>query len=194
VETVRKRNIKKLVVAAIVVIGCCYLMYRVYNPRIGWRSGQVVDAVTGKPIEGAVVSYVWEFGGFMEVVGESLAACYETVTDEEGRYLIPSQRAKRKTLVVGALKPESVIIYKDQYAVYTAFEYWKSDGCSSFGYPDKDQEYRNKNNLVKLYPWKNSESHQNHVYCIEWSRNYRRSQLLRKELEEEVKRAKEESM
>ncbi|MHC4573695.1 MAG: carboxypeptidase-like regulatory domain-containing protein [Planctomycetota bacterium] len=189
----KKRNIKILVAAVILVAVCGWGIYIFYHPRIGSRSGRVVDATTGKPVEGAVVNYVWEFGGFLEVVGESLAAFCETLTDKEGTYFVPNRRARRKALVAGVLKPESVVIYKYGYAAYRVSGYGKRAVGRSFGYPGEHQKYHKKNNLVKLYPWKNAASHQRHIDCVKWSRNYMRSVLLRKELEREKERARQEA-
>ena len=187
----KKRNIKILVIIAAVTIGCGYIVYRLRFPRTGSRSGQVIHAVTGQPIQGAVINYVWEF---MRFPVEPVAGSYETITDKNGKYFIPSQRFKRKFLV-GPLKSEAVLIYKNNYAVYTLWrEYKKPTVGRSFGYPGKDQKYRKKDNIVKLYPWKEGQSHDSHIDWIRWSDGYGGSVLLRKELEEERKRAREERL
>ncbi|MHC4259617.1 MAG: hypothetical protein ACYSTF_04300 [Planctomycetota bacterium] len=84
----KKKHIK--IILGIVLLGAAYPLYDFYHPRIGSRSGRVVDAVTGELIEGTVVNYLWRFGGFLGVVDEKVAASYETVTDEDGKYFIPS--------------------------------------------------------------------------------------------------------
>ena len=109
---------KILVIIATVTIGCGYIVYRLRFPRTGSRSGQVIHAVTGQPIQGAVVNYVWKFMGFPFFYHEPVAGSYETTTDKTGKYFIPSQRFKRKFLL-GPLKSEAVLIYKNNYAVYT---------------------------------------------------------------------------
>ena len=187
----KKRNIKILVIIAAVTIGCGYIVYRLRFPRAGSRSGQVIHAVTGQPIQGAVVNYVWVF---MDYLVEPVAGSHETTTDKDGKYFIPSQRFKRKFLF-GPLKSEAVLIYKNNYAVYRrAGGYGGPRLGRSFGYPGKDQKYRKKDNVVKLYPWKEGQSHDSHRDCIRWSDNYGVSVLLRKELKEEEERAREERL
>jgi hypothetical protein len=173
----------------IIMTGFGCLLDSFYRPRIGSRSGRVVDAVTGEPVEGAVVNYLWKFGGFMGVVDERVAASYETITDKDGKYFIPSQRAERESYAVGHLHEEIVLIYKDNYATYTAWAHSKVG--RSFGYSDKDQKYRKRNNLVKLYPWKDGESHLDHIHYIEWA-PYHPGILLRQEMENERERADKE--
>ena len=197
----KKRNITIfIIVGAVIVsfpIACLsgslfYFWYR--ETRTGSFSGRVIDAVTGEPLEGAVVSYNWLFGG---VFDESWAASYETVTDKEGKYFIPNQRVKRDTIFRGSLEPESVLIYKNNYSVYTLWrEYGKPTVGRSFGYPRKNQLYSRKNNLVILYSWKKDESHERHFDFIIRSPGYGGGKhlLLKKELQEEEKRADKESL
>jgi hypothetical protein len=144
-------------------------------------------------MERAVVNYSWRFGG---VFAESWAASYETVTDKEGKYFIPNQRVKRDTIFRGSLKPESVIIYKNNYAVYYVWrEYKKPTIGRSWGYPRKNQLYSKRNNLVTLYPWKKGESHKRHYDFIIRLSGFggRKHLLLKEELQEEEKRADKES-
>jgi hypothetical protein len=197
---VKKRNITIfIIVGAIIVsfpIACLSgsLLYFWYNEtHTGSFSGRVIDAATGEPIEGAVVSYVWLFGG---TLAKSWAASYETLTDKQGKYFITNQRVKRDTIFRGSLEPESVLIYKNNYAVYTLWrEYGKPTVGRSFGYPRKDQLYSRKNNLVTLYPWEIGESHEGHFDFIIRSPGYGGGKhlLLKKELQEEEKRADKES-
>jgi len=189
----KKRNIKILVIIAAVTIGCGYIVYRLRFPCTGSRSGQVIHAVTGQPIQGAVVYYTWKFVGSPWFYHKPVAGVYETTTDKAGRYFIPSQRFKRKFLF-GPLKSEAVLIYKNNYAVYRrAGEYGGPRLGRSFGYPGKGQKYRKKNNLVKLYPWKEGQSHDQHISLID-ALTGGTGELLQKELEEERERAREERL
>ena len=195
----KKRNITIIIVGALILSfpAACIsgsLLYFWYNEtHTGSFSGRVIDAVTGEPIEGAVVTYAWRFEG---VLAKSWATSYETVTDKEGKYFIPNQRVKRDTIFRGSLEPESVLIYKNNYAVYRLWrEYGKPTVGRSWGYPRKDQLYSRKNNLVKLYPWKIGESHKRHYNSIIHSPGYGGGDnlLLKEELQEEEKRADKES-
>ncbi|MHC4655995.1 MAG: carboxypeptidase-like regulatory domain-containing protein [Planctomycetota bacterium] len=198
----KKKNITIFIIVGSLIVCfpiACFsgsLFYFWYHDtHTGSFSGRVIDGVTSEPIEGAVVSYHWRFGGFMGISAESWAASYETVTDKDGKYFIPNQRTRRHTILDGTLEPESVLIYKNNYAVYDLWgEYRKPTVGRSFGYPRKNQPYSRKNNLVKLYPWKIGESHDTHLDYIRLSHCYRTSTnlLLEKELQEEEKRAKEE--
>ena len=153
--------------------------------------GQVFDANTGKPIEGAVVSYTWHVAGFLEdaIGGGGKPTTYETLTDKEGKYYIPNLRVKRRNIFQWGLQPEDVLVYKDKYAAYKLLRQYKKPIVGwSFGYLDIKQPYHEKNNIVKLYPFKEGESHENHLDWI-GMHSPERNKLLPKELEPERKRA-----
>jgi hypothetical protein len=190
-DPVKKRNITILVAAVILVAVCGWGIYIFYHPRIGPRSGRVVDAETGKPIEGAVVVYVWRFSDFLTLPGGIAAFC-EIITDKDGKYFIPGRRVK-KELVFEGVCPESVVIYKDNYAAYKVYyTYGKPPVGRSFGYPGEQQEYQKQDNLVRLQPWKTGQSHRDHVDYVRRTRNYQNSQLLRQELQKEKERERDE--
>lgn len=187
----KKKRIKILIILGIVLLGACYLVYGFYHPRIGSRSGRVVDAVTGEPIEGAVVVYVWRFSDFMTMPG-GRAAYYEGTTDKDGRYFIPAQRARKETILEG-VRPESVVIYKDGYAVYKLHRtYGKPPVGRSFGHLGQDQKYKKRGNLVRLYPWKEGDSHEDHVSWIDTWLLHDPGKLVRREMKKEEERAREE--
>jgi len=131
----RKRRTKIIITIIVTSLAGClfYTWYRATH--IGSRSGRVIDAVTGEPLEGAVVNYTWAFSGFMTAPG-GRAANYETTTDKDGYYFIPNQRVAKRTLIVDILKPESVLIYKNNYAVYELYRSYGEPAVGrSFGYP-----------------------------------------------------------
>jgi len=74
----KKRKTKILIITGILIV-CVYLVFSFFRLRIGPRSGRVVDAVTGEPIEGVVVNYSWKFCGFLIYPGAT-ASSYETTT------------------------------------------------------------------------------------------------------------------
>ena len=201
-KIMKKKHAKVLAFLGILliacIVACIYAVYNFNHPRIGSCSGRVIDAATGKPIEGAVVNFIWEFSGFMGVVPERLAACSEAVTDKDGNYYICSRRVKRDAWYE-SVRHEFVIVYKDGYAVYTAYPAYRVVG-RSFGYAGQDQDYRRKNNLVKLYPWNDAESHREHLSWIdtivgaESARTMWRGNRLQRELAEERMRAAAEKM
>lgn len=53
--------------------------------------GQVVDADTGKPIEGACVAGIWKFEAFILIITSTthFANAKETVTDADGKFTLP---------------------------------------------------------------------------------------------------------
>ncbi len=130
------------------------------SKNTGTRSGRVIDAVTGKPIEGAVVSYQWDIsGGFIEWTTRH-AALYETITDKNGKYFIPSQRIKMWG-DFRTLEPERVLVYKNGYVGYHVSH---GEAQSFITYlPDLKQKYRQRGNIVKLQPWVERLSHVDHM-------------------------------
>jgi len=196
---VKKRNITIFIIVGAIIVsfpiaclsGC--LLYFWYNEtHTGSFGGRVFDDVTGEPMEGAVVTYAWRFEG---VLAKSWAGSYETVTDNEGKYFIPNQRVKRDTIFQGSLEPESVLIYKNNYAVYRLWrEHGKPTIGRSWGHPRKNQLYSKRNNILTLYLWKKGESHKRHYNSIIHSPGYAGgdSLLLKEELKEEEIRADKE--
>ncbi|MGB2806773.1 MAG: carboxypeptidase-like regulatory domain-containing protein [Sedimentisphaerales bacterium] len=193
-----KKKINILIIIVILTVGIAgYLSYTWYwATHTGSRSGRIIDAVTGKPIEGVVVNYTWKFSAFMMIVYGGSHAVYETTTDKDGYYLIPNQRVKKRVSFFDGLVPETVIIYKNNYAVYQLLRTYKKPPIGrSFGYTSENQPYFKKNNLVKLYPWKKGESHEKHISWINTALySCPESELLRKEIQEERKRATEENL
>ncbi|MBN2019089.1 MAG: hypothetical protein JW749_02555 [Sedimentisphaerales bacterium] len=197
---INRRIIISAIIIAIVGFGGSGLLgYKWYwQTHTGSRSGQVIDAITGKPIEGAVVKYSWKFsmllGGALGSGSGIPAVSYETLSDKEGKYYIPNLRVKRKALYEMDLYPEEVLIYKDGYAVYRAIlKYFKSPILKPLGYPTVEQIYSKKNNIAKLYPWKDGESHEKHLELVdEWTFPSKENELLLKELELEKIRAEQE--
>ena len=179
-----------LTAVAVCILGVLFYIWYARN-HTGSRSGRVIDAVTGEPIEGAVVAYEWVYTSFFGITGEMVAARYATTTDKEGRYHVPNQRTRKRRTFLISLKPESVLIYKDSYSVYTLrSNYSKPREASNFG---ERQVYREKDNLVKLSPWQQGWSHRKHLEYIEYADAYYDSlKLLQKELKPERQRADEE--
>ena len=83
-KTRKKKIILLIVVGVVIVVGFLTLF-----TWTGSRSGQVVNAVTGKPIEGAIVDFTWNWGGFFGI-GGGTAVSYETITDNKGYYYVPN--------------------------------------------------------------------------------------------------------
>jgi HEAT repeat protein len=155
----------------------------------GIRSGRVVDATTNKPIEGAVVFYDWDVREFLIESSSRRGALYETATDKDGKYLIPSQSIKAEVGVLSDLEPEHVFVYKYGYIWYRVFD----NKVQSFltYLPDLQQRYCEKDNVVKLQPWIDELSHAEHVGIFTRMSGFYGTKL-EQALEEEKALAKEE--
>jgi hypothetical protein len=193
---------RRIVISALIIVlvgfgGGGFLIYSWYwQTHTGSRSGQVFDANTGKPIERAVVNYTWHVAGFLEnaIGGGGPTVSYETLTDKEGKYYIPNLRVKRKSIAELDLEPEEILVYKDKYVAYKLLRQYKKPPVGwSFGYLDIKQPYREKNNIIKLYPFKEGDSHDRHISWI-GMHSPEINKLLLKELKPEEERAHEENL
>lgn len=129
--------------------------------QTGSRSGRVIDAVSGKPIEGAVVVYTWDIRVFFIESSTRAGTLYETTTNKDGKYVIPSQSIKSEGGVLSSLEPEEVFVYKYGYVWYRVFD---NEVQSFMTYvPGLQQNYRRENNVVKLQPWIEELSHDEHI-------------------------------
>lgn len=183
---------KKLFVILLVILVLFGWVYYKWN-FTGSRTGKVVDAKTGEPIQGAVVCMYWSGGGFFEIVSSKCIALYETKTDNKGRYYIPSQRASMWSWF-GGPGGEDVMIYKDGYNAYEVSGNDFDPVGRSFGHKEEKQPYRKKRNTVRLFPFnKKSGSHTEHLRWIHTFGIYGwPQQLLEKELQNEMEREREE--
>jgi len=159
------------------------------SPQTGVRSGQVFNAMTNEPIEGAVVLIDWNFSGVLGF-GPLGGKSFETVTDKDGKYYIPNHAINKRNFMYGDLHEFLTLIYKDGYAAYIVDHRRVDSVDKPIGYPEDKQKYLEKNNIVKLYPWKEGESHYKHISAINDMTIFSgKGELLRKELEPEKKRA-----
>lgn len=160
--------------------------------KTGSRSGRVVDAVTGKPIEGAVVCFEWDIREFLIELTTLYGTYYETLTDEKGEYFIPSQSIKSGGGLWAGLEPEEVLIYKYGYVVYMVSRN-KVDPVMRY-MPKLRQKYRRKNNSVKLQPWIDELSHEDHIEIVgHWGWGItRRKKLLAEAIKREEALAERE--
>lgn len=183
--TKKKKKILLSVLFVALFLGGLWYYNHYYT---GSRSGTVVDAVTGKPIEGAVVCMQWFFSGFL--FGSSANTSYGTKTDENGQYYIPPQRLERSAWYE-SVGHENVMIYKDGYSFYEVWDSSSPKSGYSFASNSEAQPYRKKRNLVRLFPFNKSDSHQEHIDRIQRFKIYGwPQQLLEKELQNEIERSK----
>jgi len=164
------QNLIVLTMSSFCVSGCIhqYIAWRLDVPvtlHTGIRSGRVVDAVTGEPIEGAVVVFKWNIiKGVIERQTTIFGPVYETTTDKKGKYFIPSQSIKTKADWYPELDSEDVIVYKFGYVTYKMLN---REVCRRMEYlPNLRQKYRRNFNKVKLQPWIDELSHWDNVSSI----------------------------
>jgi hypothetical protein len=108
-------------------------------------TGRVIDAATGKPIEGAVVVAQWtKARGWLGEQQRELHKIIETLTDKEGKFSLSG--------TVGfVLDPPEMIIYKEGYMP------WRNDMI----FPSTD--------IVKNHEWKNKETYKLDVFTNNYS-------------------------
>ena len=181
----KKRNIWPIILA-VLLFSYSIVLYN-WN-HTGSKSGTVIDADTGKPIEGAVVCMQWFAPGFLGVTRGNGEAFYETLTDSNGRYFVPNQRFYDFQWFSN-VKNEKVLIYKDGYSACEVDEYGK---VFMFGVKGFEKTYSSKNAFLKMYRLIGY-SHSDHIFSIERYGIYNwPKRLIEKELEAERKRASNE--
>ena len=98
VTFVKCRQIKNKRKRIIVIMAILLAISTFNNRSIYWflywdgpYHGQVVDADTGEPIEGAAVAGIWELEGFVLFITSltHFANAKETVTDTDGKFRLP---------------------------------------------------------------------------------------------------------
>lgn len=185
--------------AVVSLIITCYVIWWYNDTHTGSRSGKVIDAITGKPIEGAVVKYSWEFGVFMgHAIGGDSYGTREVLTDNKGQYYVPGiYQPKRFIFIDGGFIVDRLLVYKDGYAVYITVprdEEGKGIVGTSFGYND-NQKYSKRGNVVKLRPFKEGASHEKHIDVIEgYTSGFGGTELIVKELEKERETVNQEAI
>ncbi|MCK5269573.1 MAG: HEAT repeat domain-containing protein [Sedimentisphaerales bacterium] len=135
--------------------------------QTGERSGQVIDAITGKPVVKAVVSFQWNlliFGPMRS--GESIASVYEVLTDENGKYYVTSQEIHKAEGIPAKLQPEEVRIYKSGY-VGSFVHRHTIKGFLEY-VPELNHRYLPINATIMLQPWKEEFSHAEHLAAFDY--------------------------
>ncbi len=139
--------IKQLLIAALAFasfsISGCAAIYRAEAIE-GW----VVDAETGKPLDGVIIVANWELRGGLEAgIPVEQLQIFETVTDQNGRYSFPAWGPKLAKNI-GILKGNSpgILLFKPGYKFGGHSNvYWQTYGTEKF--------FWNKKTL-KLQPFK----------------------------------------
>lgn len=116
-------------------------------------TGTVIDAETGKPIEGAVVFVEWTITkGLPGLTYGKTYKVEEVVTDNKGNFRIIGT-------INPFVKPPVIAIYKKGYIV------WNNQYIFPLWNKRTDFEYKN-NAIIKLEKFKEDFSHNDHVSFI----------------------------
>ena len=136
-------------VGIVLALGALVALWRYCECNTGPRSGCVVDARSGEPIQGAIVSCAWYTAGWFGAVGKSWFASYEAITDENGCYYIPNQHTSVFP-IFEEIGTEQLIVYRDGYGAYI-FEGF-TDGSSLYAttWGGVRQEYRKEGNVAAI--------------------------------------------
>jgi len=145
-----------IIFATFIILFSPVLSYALF---LGPYSGNVMDAKTGAPIEGASVLFYWEkrvptppTGGSPELIDVKLIC-----TDKKGRYEIP--RISANLGLLGHLESTSVIIYQPGYQA-TIIRIWHETERT-------DRSFKEKDNTVKLERIPPNFNHKEHYRRID---------------------------
>ncbi len=118
--------------------------------------GQVIDATTAEPIQGATVVGVWSYDQGDGLLGPAGSETVEVRTDQAGRYRIPT--APMRVRGVGTrLVAFELVAYKRGYVAY------RSDAVMDGG---TRSDFTLRQNKVALRKWRESDSHADHLLFL----------------------------
>ena len=118
--------------------------------------GQVVDATTAEPIQGATVVGVWSYDQGDGLLGPAGSETVEVKTDQAGRYRIPKAPMKVRGTAVRLVSFE-LVAYKRGYVAY------RSDAEMAGG---ARTDFTLRQNKVELAKWRESDSHADHLLFL----------------------------
>ncbi|HWR59645.1 MAG TPA: hypothetical protein VN328_12230 [Thermodesulfovibrionales bacterium] len=145
----RKKTLIAFLVLLVILIWVC--ITRIYLPI----SGTVVDAETGKPIEGATVFVWWTMpGGPVEILSSTTYKTMETVTDKEGKFRINGF----------VLNP---IVNKPDLTIYKAGYVCWNNNFKFPGFKPREEFQWESNRRYLLEKFRNEYSRTEHVSFIE---------------------------
>ncbi len=126
---------------------------------VGPFDGQIVDATTAEPIQGATVVGVWSYDQGDGLLGPAGSESVEVRTDQAGRYRIPKAPMKVRTVrgTVTRLVAFELVAYKRGYVAY------RSDAAMDGGARD---DFTLRQNKIELRKWRESDSHADHLLFL----------------------------
>ena len=125
---------------------------------VGPFDGQVVDATTSEPIQGATIVGVWSYDQGDGLLGPAGSETVLVKTDQAGRYRIPKapmDRDHRRGDV--RLVAFELVAYKRGYVAY------RSDAVMEGG---ARTDFTLRQNRISLQKWRESDSHADHLLFL----------------------------
>lgn len=123
---------------------------------LGPFDGQIVDAVTGEPIQDAVVVGIWSYDQGDGFIGPAGSETISVQTDEVGRYRIPHAPLRRRGPSL-RLVSFHLVIYKRGFAGY------RSDTLFQGG---SRRDFTSRHNRIELAKWRERDSHAEHLLFL----------------------------
>lgn len=118
--------------------------------------GQIVDATTSEPIQGASVVGVWSYDQGDGLLGPAGSESVLVKTDQAGRYRIPEAPMKIRGPGVRLVAFE-LVAYKRGYVAY------RSDAVMAGG---ARTDFTLRQNRIELAKWRESDSHADHLLFL----------------------------
>ncbi|MCR9165442.1 MAG: hypothetical protein ACE37F_11880 [Nannocystaceae bacterium] len=118
--------------------------------------GQIVDATTSEPIQGASVVGVWSYDQGDGLLGPAGSESVLVKTDQAGRYRIPEAPLKVRGPGVRLVAFE-LVAYKRGYVAY------RSDAVMAGG---ARTDFTLRQNRIELDKWRESDSHADHLLFL----------------------------
>ncbi len=123
---------------------------------VGPFDGQIVDATTAEPIQGATVVGVWSYDQGDGLLGPAGSESVQVRTDQAGRYRIPKAPMKIRGTAVRLVSFE-LVAYKRGYVAY------RSDAVMKGG---AREDFTLRQNKIGLRKWRESDSHAEHLLFL----------------------------
>jgi hypothetical protein len=123
---------------------------------VGPFDGQIVDGVTGEPVQDAVVVGVWSYDRGDGFIAPDGSEAITVQTDEAGRYRI-ARAPMRKRGATLRLVSFHLVVYKRGYASY------RSDELLEGG---TRRDFTGRHNRIELEKWRDRDSHARHLLFL----------------------------
>lgn len=147
------------------------LLFVLSGVCLAGTSGVVVDAKTGKPVEGAVVVMEWTMTKGLGNTYHETYQVYERVTDKDGKFSVP-----------GVLNPlvdaPTMAVYKRGYVCW-------SNGYTFDGKMEKDEKPIGSDMNIRLETWREGWSHYAHMRFFQTTVYLGHTELFREVVDQE---------